>query len=404
MDTNLLLKTYLKRLRLPAMARELEKIAAEAASANLVYERFLLLLAEHEVLAREQNTLRQRLRVAGFPVLKTLDSYDFSSMPSLPKAEVLRAAQGEYIAQTRNIVLAGNPGTGKTHLAIGLGIAACRQGYRVRFFTAAGLVTALLEARAENRLSRLERKLAKCSLVVVDELGYVPFSREGADLLFAFCSDRYERGALLITSNLEFDDWPRIFGDPQLTGALVDRLTHHAILWPMIGDSYRLRQAQARQQGVPGRQDPPPLRLEEITAALAPTPQLPPRRRGRPPASALSQTAAVRCAGNSPPNVPQRFGNEPERGRQQDTPVPGIASPGGQETFGNGHSRESVKTGVPLPSECPRTPTPESPPGGIQDTLKSGSADPADTDGPGTGDPLNTETPEDLLAEGQDVG
>lgn len=362
MDTNLLLRTYLKRLRLPAMTRELEKIAAEAASANLTYERFLLLLAEHEVLAREQNTLRQRLKGAGFPVLKTLDSYDFSIMPTLPKAEILRAAQGEYIAQARNIVLAGNPGTGKTHLAIGLGIAACRQGYRVRFFTAAGLVTTLLEARAENRLSRLERKLARCQLIVLDELGFVPFSREGADLLFAFCSDRYERAALLITSNLEFDDWPRVFGDPQLTGALVDRLTHRAILWPMIGDSYRLRQAQARQQGVPGPQDPPPLRLEEISPTLASTPLMPPRRRGRPPASSLSQTAAVRGDGLSSAFAPQRPGNDLSRVRSQDTPSPGIAPPGGLETSANSQPQPGGNAAGPTLPSCPQTPAEGLPP------------------------------------------
>jgi DNA replication protein DnaC len=364
MDNNLLLRTYLKRLRLPAMGRELEKIAAEAASANLAYERFLLLLAEHEVLAREQNTLRLRLKAADFPVLKTLDSYDFSVMPTLPKAEVLRAAQGEYIAQARNLVLAGNPGTGKTHLAIGLGIAACRQGYRVRFFTAAGLVTALLEARAENRLSRLERKLAKCHVVILDEVGFVPFSREGADLLFAFCSDRYERAALVITSNLEFDEWPRVFGDPQLTGALVDRLTHRAILWPMIGDSYRLRQAQARRQGVPGPQDPPPVRLEEISPALAPTPQLPPRRRGRPPASALTQTATARGAGMPLPNVPQPPVNDLPSGRLPDTPTPGIRAPAAPEPSRNADNAAPANGDRPTSQESPLEPATESSPTG----------------------------------------
>lgn len=285
METNLLLKAYLKRLKLPTMAREVDKVVTEASTANLPYDRFLLALTEHEVLAREQNTLRQRIRRAGFPVLKTIDSFDFTVLPSLPKVEVLQLAESRYIGEARNVCLVGNPGTGKTHLAIGLGIAACRHGYHVRFFTAAGLVNQMIEARAEHRLSRFERQLSKADLVVLDELGYVPFTREAADLLFGFCSDRYERASLLVTSNLEFEQWTEVFGDPRLTGALVDRLTHRAAILPMVGESYRFRQAQARHHGTPAPAEAAPVTIEQITPAAAPEPVRPPghRRRSRRP-------------------------------------------------------------------------------------------------------------------------
>lgn len=282
METNLLVKTYLKRLRLPAIARDLEKISAEATAAHLPYDRLLLSLLEQEVLMREQNTLRLRLRQAAFPVLKTFDTFDFSALPALPKAEVLRLAQGEYISQARNVGLFGNPGTGKTHLAIALGVSACRQGYRVRFFTAAGLVNLLREARAQHRLTHLERQLRKADLVILDEFGYVPFSREGADLLFGFCAERYERASLLITSNLEFQQWPEVLGDARLTAALVDRLIHRASIFTLVGESYRFRQAQARQQGLPAPPEPAPLTPEQITPAVAPQPTRPRRRRGTP--------------------------------------------------------------------------------------------------------------------------
>ena len=281
METNLLLKTYLKRLKLPAMAREVDKVAGEASASNLPYDRFLLALTEHEVLAREQNTLRQRIRRAGFPVLKTIDSYDFTVLPTLPKVEVLQLAESRYIGEARNVCLVGNPGTGKTHLAIGLGVAACRHGYHVRFFTAAGLVNQMIEARVEHRLSRFERQLAKADLTVLDELGYVPFTREGADLLFGFCSDRYERASLLVTTNLEFEQWAEVFGDARLTGALVDRLTHRAAILPMVGESYRFRQAQARLHGSPGPAEATPVEIEQITPAAAPDPIRPPGHRRR---------------------------------------------------------------------------------------------------------------------------
>lgn len=248
MDTNLLLRTYLKKLRLPTVAAELEKVSREAGAANLPYERFLLTLLEQEVLAREENTLRLRIKQAQFPLLKTLDSFDFSAIPKLDKQKVLQLAECLWIDPSDNLCLAGNPGTGKTHIATAIGIAACRKAFRVRFFTAAGLVNTLIESQAQHTLSRLERTLAKTDLLIVDELGYVPFSKAGAELLFGVFAARYERASILVTSNLEFGQWTEVFGDERMTGALLDRFTHHCHILPMLGESYRFHESQKATQ------------------------------------------------------------------------------------------------------------------------------------------------------------
>lgn len=241
-----LLKAYLKRLRLPAMARELEKCLKESAERNLPYERFLLVLAEQEVLQREENATRLRLRQARFPILKTLENFDFSSTPSLDKQRILQFSQGEYLSRKENMILVGNAGTGKTHIAISLGISACRQGKKVLFCTASGLINAFLEARENLTISKLQKKLLKADLVICDELGYIPFSKEGAQMLFGFFSDRYERGSVMVTTNLDFGSWQEIFGDERLTGALLDRLTHRCHILQFQGESYRFKESQKR--------------------------------------------------------------------------------------------------------------------------------------------------------------
>jgi DNA replication protein DnaC len=244
----MLLETYLKRLKMPQAAKTYESLAREAADNNLSYEEYLLGVLEQEVQQREYNRIQRGIRQAGFPVIKTLENFDFKAIPSLNKPKVLKLMQGEYIRNKENIILVGNSGVGKTHIAIALGYEACRQGLRVKFYTAAGLINELLAAQQEYRLNRLEKQWLVPHLVILDELGYVPFSKIGAELLFQFCAARYERGSIIITTNLEFPKWTEVLGDEQMTAALLDRLTHNAHILNINGDSYRFRQALAKQK------------------------------------------------------------------------------------------------------------------------------------------------------------
>jgi DNA replication protein DnaC len=237
------LKANLKQLKLPTMLAECERLAREAAAADQPYEDYLLRLTEQEVAARSANALAARIRAAAFPVAKDFDTYDFSALPSLPKQKVLELARGEWIEQRYNCCLVGNAGTGKTHLATALGLAACRQGQRVRFFTAAGLVTQLEEAQQGHRLDRFLTQLDRADLLICDELGYLSFSRAGAELLFQVFAERYERRSLLITSNLAFGDWGQVFQGERMTAALLDRLTHRCHIFEMNGESYRFRES-----------------------------------------------------------------------------------------------------------------------------------------------------------------
>lgn len=243
-DTSgMLLKTNLKRLRLPTISAEYQALAREAAAANEGYERYLLRLTELEVAARQTNALKARIKQAHFPVHKDFDTYDFSVMPSLNKQMILELARGEWIDQKFNCVLSGEPGTGKTHLAIAIGLAMCREGRRVRFFTAANLVTRLEEAQKQYQLDRLLAQLDKTDLLICDELGYLSFSRAGAELLFQVFADRYERASLLVTSNLPFSEWSQVFQGERMTAALLDRLTHRCHVFQMNGESYRFRES-----------------------------------------------------------------------------------------------------------------------------------------------------------------
>jgi DNA replication protein DnaC len=239
----MLLKTNLKRLRLPTISAEYQALAREAAAANEGYERYLLRLTELEVAARQTNALKARIKQASFPVHKDFDTYDFSVMPSLNKQKILELARGEWIDQKFNCVLSGEPGTGKTHLAIAIGLAMCREGRRVRFFTAANLVTRLEEAQKQYQLDRLLMQLDKTDLLICDELGYLSFSRAGAELLFQVFADRYERASLLVTSNLPFSEWSQVFQGERMTAALLDRLTHRCHVFQMNGESYRFRES-----------------------------------------------------------------------------------------------------------------------------------------------------------------
>jgi DNA replication protein DnaC len=242
-----LLEHHLKALRLPTMLREYDKVAQQCAAEDVDYPRFLLRITELELLDRERRATERRVRQAKFPVLKSLDSFDFLAIPSLNKAMVLELARSEFIVRRENALLLGNSGTGKTHIALALGLAACQKGYRVRFTTAAAMVHELLEAKDEKRLLRYQKQMAAYELLIVDELGFVPLSKTGAELLFEVFSQRYERGSTMVTSNLPFQEWTEILGSERLTGALLDRLTHHVHILEMNGDSFRLKQSRKKR-------------------------------------------------------------------------------------------------------------------------------------------------------------
>jgi DNA replication protein DnaC len=247
MEANLLLDTYLKQLRLPAFGRNYRKFAEDAAQANLSYDRYLLALAQQEIAQREASRQIRRVKAARFPVTKELADFDFSCVPSLNKQRVLELALGGYLDKGESILLVGNPGLGKSHIATGLALAACRQGHRVRFYNSAGLVNELIQAQDEHQLPRLLANALKQRLIVLDELGFIPLSPTGAQLIFQFCSALYERVSLIVTTNLRFADWTQIFGDERLTAALLDRLTHKAHILEFVGESYRFRQRVQRE-------------------------------------------------------------------------------------------------------------------------------------------------------------
>ena len=242
-----LLAHHLKALKLPTFLREYDKQARQCASEGVDHTGYLLRLAELELLERERRLVERRIHQARFPAVKSLDSFDFTAIPSLNKLLVLELARCKYVERRENVIALGNSGTGKTHIALGLGLAACQKGLAVGFTTAAALVHELIEARDERRLLRLQKQLAAYRLLIIDELGYVPLSPTGAELLFEVFSQRYERGSVIVTSNLPFDEWTSMFGSERLTGALLDRLTHHVHILELNGDSYRLKVSQARR-------------------------------------------------------------------------------------------------------------------------------------------------------------
>jgi DNA replication protein DnaC len=246
-----LLAHHLKALKLPTFLREYDKQARQCAAEGVDHTGYLLRLAELELLERERRSVERRIRQARFPAVKSLDSFDFAAIPSLNKLLALELARCEYVERRENVIALGNSGTGKTHVALGLGLAACQKGLAVGFTTAAALVHELREARDERRLLRLQKQLAAYRLLIIDELGYVPLSPTGAELLFEVFSQRYERGSVIVTSNLPFDEWTGMFGSERLTGALLDRLTHHVHILELNGDSYRLKVNQARRHSKP---------------------------------------------------------------------------------------------------------------------------------------------------------
>jgi DNA replication protein DnaC len=244
-----LLHNYLKQLCLNTFIRNHERFAVEAAQNQHSYSRYLLALAAQEVMQREARRRQRRVKEAKLPVVKELNDFEFAAIPSLNSQKILQLAQGDYIRQREPVILVGNPGLGKSHIAIALAVAACRQDYRVRFYNVAALVNELSQAQQEQRLTRVLETALRHDLIVLDELGFIPFSQSGAQLIFQFCSTLYERVALLVTTNLKFGDWTQVFGDERLTLALLDRLTHRAHIVEFVGESYRFRQRRQQQKG-----------------------------------------------------------------------------------------------------------------------------------------------------------
>jgi DNA replication protein DnaC len=232
-------------LRLPGVRRMYRRLAQEVAAQGGDYLSFLATVLREEVTERESRRIERRMKEAHFPQAKLLSELDFSAQAMPPQAQVMELAKGAYIAEGRNIIALGNPGTGKTHLATGLGIAACRQGLRVRFYGVATLASELEAAQEQHLLHRFLSRFGRWDLVVLDELGYLPLSRTGAELLFQAVGERQERRSLIITSNLPFGDWVEIFHTERLTAALLDRVTHRATILEMNGPSYRLRETLA---------------------------------------------------------------------------------------------------------------------------------------------------------------
>ena len=247
----LLLEHHLKALRLPTVLRDYANVGAVCSQERCSYPQYLLRLVERELIDRERRATDRRIKEAQFPVIKTIDSFDFKAQPSLNEPLVRELLRGEYIPKKENLLLVGNPGTGKTHLACALGFAACSQGKRVRFYTTTGLVTQLLEAREERTLQRLQKQLERQDLLLLDELGYVPFSKAGAELLFDVVGRAYERTSLIVTTNLPFEQWTEVLGSERLTGAMLDRLTHRVHILEANGQSYRLADAKRRLKTKP---------------------------------------------------------------------------------------------------------------------------------------------------------
>ena len=239
-----LLQHHLKKLRLPTFQSEYPKLARQCAAENKDHVQYLLRLCELELIERERRMIERRIKAAKFPATKSLDSFDFKTIPSLNKVLTMELARCEYVGKRQNIIALGPSGTGKTHVTLGLGLAACQKGLKVRFTTAAALVHEMIEAVDERRLQRHQKQLAAQDLLLIDELGFVPLSKTGAELLFEVISQRYERGSIIITSNLPFDEWTEVFGSERLTGAILDRLTHHVHILEMNGESYRLNQSR----------------------------------------------------------------------------------------------------------------------------------------------------------------
>jgi DNA replication protein DnaC len=237
------------------MAHNLDGSLRQAKESGIGYDEFLLELTVAELQARAQNSLNRRIREAKFPLLKSIESFDLSAVPELDIRLFRELAEGGYIREHRNVIFLGRSGAGKTHMATALGIEACKNKFRTRFVSCYGLVNELIEARQEKALQRLIQRYIRYDLLILDELGYIPFSKEGSELLFQVLAERHEKGSVMITTNLGFADWTKVFGDPVMTAALLDRLTHKAHIISCNWDSYRLKQS-LKEKGKTRKENP----------------------------------------------------------------------------------------------------------------------------------------------------
>lgn len=261
--TEVLLRENLKALRLSHMHSQLEGLLRQARESGTSHEEFLLSLTEVELQMRSESRLKRMIREARFPLMKTLEQFDYAAAPDLDKRLLRDLEAGEFIGKRRNVIFLGKSGTGKTHLGTGLGVSACRQGISTRFVTGCGLANELIEAQRGKSLNRLIQRYAKYGLLILDELGYVPFSKDGAELLFQVLAERHERGSVIITTNLGFADWTQVFGDPVLTAALLDRLTHKAFIVNCSWESYRLKETMKTRKK-PLKEEKPLSQAQEV--------------------------------------------------------------------------------------------------------------------------------------------
>ncbi len=268
-----LVRGHTRQLKMPGLARVFEELGRQARREHWSYEDYLHEALAAEVVSRVESAVRQRMRSAAFPEIKTLDQFDFTAAEAIPQTTVADLASGAWITRGENVLLVGPIGTGKTHLATALGVEAARQRRRVLFVRAADLVRTLIEAKSDRELGRAQRRLDRVDLLIVDEVGFVPFDRQGGELLFNALAARHGRRSVLITSNLAFGEWPRVFGgDEKLTTALLDRLAEHSTVITTRGKSYRMRKRTGSAAVTPS--------AEPATAA-APARTAKPRSPGR---------------------------------------------------------------------------------------------------------------------------
>lgn len=238
------IKEYVKELKIPGINQGLRMKIEEAYKLNQPYEELLRDIFMEAYDMRKENGRKNRIRNARFPYKKYLDELQVDYLPEDAKKKFKELKTLRFIEEGRNIILAGNPGTGKTHLSIGLGINACNKGYKVFFTTAASLINELKETKSDKKLYTFEKRFEKYDLIILDELGYISFDKEGSELLFTFLSLRAERKSTIITTNLSFDRWNEIFNDAVLTAALIDRMTHKSYVLNMNGESYRIKETR----------------------------------------------------------------------------------------------------------------------------------------------------------------